>query len=249
METTDTIADSTGAGQGSGPASAVVLLSGGLDSATAAAWAAARGIRLSALSIDYGQRHRVELDAARAVARSLAISDHVVAGVDLAAFGGSALVDDAIPVPQGRSGAEIARGIPATYVPARNTVFLSLALAMAETRGATAIVLGINAVDYSGYPDCRPEYLAAFARMATLATRAGVEGRPLEFLAPLVNLSKAEIIRLGLSLGVDYGLTTSCYAPDPRGRPCGTCDSCQIRAAGFVAAAAADPRCDPAGWA
>ncbi|MCE9630097.1 MAG: 7-cyano-7-deazaguanine synthase QueC [Planctomycetia bacterium] len=249
MELSDTIADTNSAGQGSGPATGVVLLSGGLDSATAAAWAIARGLRLSALSIDYGQRHRVELDAARAVARSLGISDHVVARVDLAAFGGSALVDDAIPVPQGRSDAEIAQGIPTTYVPARNTVFLSLALAMAETRGAAAIVLGINAVDYSGYPDCRPEYLAAFARMATLATKAGVEGRPLDFLAPLVSLSKAEIIRLGLSLGVDYGLTTSCYAPDPRGRPCGACDSCQIRAAGFTAAAAADPRCDPARWA
>ena len=134
-------------------------------------------------------------------------------------------------------------------MPARNTVFLSLALAMAETRGAAAIVLGINAVDYSGYPDCRPEYLAAFAHMATLATKAGVEGRPLEFRAPLVNLSKAEIIRLGLSLGVDYGLTTSCYAPGPRGWPCGGCDSCRIRAAGFAAAGALDPRCDPAAWA
>ena len=249
MELDDTIADGSGTGQGSGPASAVVLLSGGLDSATAAAWAVAQRIQLSTLSIDYGQRHRVELDAARAIARSLGITDHVVAKVDLAAFGGSSLVDDTIPVPQGRSDAEIAHGIPTTYVPARNTVFLSLALAMAETRGAAAIVLGINAVDYSGYPDCRPEYLAAFAHMATLATKAGVEGRPLEFRAPLVNLSKAEIIRLGLSLGVDYGLTTSCYAPGPRGWPCGGCDSCRIRAAGFAAAGALDPRCDPAAWA
>ena len=224
--------------------SAVVLLSGGLDSATAAAWAAREGFSLSALSIDYGQRHRVELDAARAVARALGIADHVVLPVDLAAFGGSALVDAAIPVPKGRDEAAIASGIPATYVPARNTVFLALALAMAETRGADAIVLGINAVDYSGYPDCRPEYLAAFAHMATLATKAGVEGRPLEFLAPLVDLTKEAIIRLGLSLGLDYGLTTSCYDPGADGRPCGSCDSCRIRAAGFTAAGAVDPRCD-----
>jgi 7-cyano-7-deazaguanine synthase len=224
--------------------SAGVLLSGGLDSATAAAWAAREGFSLSALSIDYGQRHRVELDAARAVARALGIADHVVLPVDLAAFGGSALVDAAIPVPKGRDEAAIASGIPATYVPARNTVFLALALAMAETRGADAIVLGINAVDYSGYPDCRPEYLAAFARMATLATKAGVEGQPLEFLAPLVDLTKEAIIRLGLSLGLDYGLTTSCYDPGADGRPCGSCDSCRIRAAGFTAAGAVDPRCD-----
>jgi 7-cyano-7-deazaguanine synthase len=224
--------------------SAVVLLSGGLDSATAAAWAAREGFSLSALSIDYGQRHRVELDAARAVARALGITDHVVLPIDLAAFGGSALVDAAIPVPKGRDEAAIASGIPATYVPARNTVFLALALAMAETRGADAIVLGINAVDYSGYPDCRPEYLAAFARMATLATKAGVEGQPLEFLAPLVDLTKEAIIRLGLSLGLDYGLTTSCYDPGADGRPCGSCDSCRIRAAGFTAAGAVDPRCD-----
>ncbi|MGI9176287.1 MAG: 7-cyano-7-deazaguanine synthase QueC [Pirellulales bacterium] len=249
METSDTIAAHSPTGQGTPPVSAVVLLSGGLDSATAAAWAADRGIRLAALSIDYGQRHRVELDAASDVARSLGITDHVVARVDLAAFGGSALVDDTIPVPHDRSDAAIAHGIPVTYVPARNTVFLSLALAMAETRGAEAIVLGINAVDYSGYPDCRPEYLAAFARLATLATKAGVEGRPFEFLAPLVDLSKEAIIRLGLSLGVDYGLTTSCYDPGPHGRPCGTCDSCVIRAAGFAAAGATDPRRDPARWA
>jgi 7-cyano-7-deazaguanine synthase len=182
------------------------------------------------------------------VARALGIADHVVVKVDLAAFGGSALVDPAIAVPHGRSDAEISHGIPATYVPARNTVFLSLALAMAETRGADAIVLGINAVDYSGYPDCRPEYLEAFARMATLATKAGVEGKPLEFLAPLVDLSKEAIIRLGLSLGLDYGLTTSCYDPLPNGRPCGTCDSCRIRAAGFAAAGAADPRCEATRW-
>jgi 7-cyano-7-deazaguanine synthase len=243
MEDHATIAATAAAGQGSGPRRAVVLLSGGLDSATAAAWAVSRGLGLSALSVDYGQRHRVELEAARDVARALGIDDHVVARVDLAAFGGSALTDAAIAVPHGRSAAEIAHGIPATYVPARNTVFLALALAMAEARGADAIVLGINAVDYSGYPDCRPEYLAAFARMATLATKAGVEGRPFEFLAPLVDLSKESIIRLGLSLGLDYGLTTSCYDPLPNGRPCGDCDSCRIRAAGFAAANAIDPRC------
>ena len=248
MEDVNTIAATVEAGQGAGPRQAVVLLSGGLDSATAAAWAVARGLALSALSVDYGQRHRVELDAARDVARALGIADHVVVKVDLAAFGGSALVDPAIAVPHGRSDAEISHGIPATYVPARNTVFLSLALAMAETRGADAIVLGINAVDYSGYPDCRPEYLEAFARMATLATKAGVEGKPLEFLAPLVDLSKEAIIRLGLSLGLDYGLTTSCYDPLPNGRPCGTCDSCRIRAAGFAAAGAADPRYEATRW-
>jgi 7-cyano-7-deazaguanine synthase len=248
MKNIDTIAARVEAGQGMGPRRAVVLLSGGLDSATAAAWAVSGGLALSALSVDYGQRHRVELDAAREVARSLGIVDHVVAQVDLAAFGGSALVDPAIAVPHARSDAEIGHGIPVTYVPARNTVFLSLALAMAETRGADAIVLGINAVDYSGYPDCRPEYLEAFARMATLATKAGVEGRPLEFLAPLVDLSKEAIIRLGLSLGLDYGLTTSCYDPLPNGRPCGTCDSCRIRAAGFAAAGAADPRSELARW-
>ena len=229
--------------------SAVVLLSGGLDSATAAAWAARAGFRLAALSIDYGQRHRVELDAARAVAHALGITDHVVLPIDLAAFGGSALVDDAIPVPKGRDEAAIATGIPATYVPARNTVFLALALAMAETRAAEAIVLGVNAIDYSGYPDCRPEFVAAFERLAALATKAGVEGRPTRILAPLQTLSKAEIIRLGLGLGLDYGLTTSCYDPAHDGRPCGSCDSCLLRAAGFAAAGAADPRVDPARWA
>jgi 7-cyano-7-deazaguanine synthase len=228
--------------------SAVVLLSGGLDSATAAAWAVSRGFRLSALSIDYGQRHRIELDAARAVAAALGIADHVILPIDLAAFGGSALVDRSTPVPKGRSEAEIGGGIPVTYVPARNTVFLSLALAMAETRSADAIVLGVNAIDYSGYPDCRPEFVAAFESLAALATKAGVEGRPLRILAPLQSLSKEVIVRLGLALGLDYGLTTSCYDPGPDGRPCGACDSCLLRAAGFAAAGAADPRCDPARW-
>jgi 7-cyano-7-deazaguanine synthase len=221
---------------------AVVLLSGGLDSATAAAWAVSQGYRLSALSIDYGQRHRCELDAARAIAQTLEITDHVVLPIDLAAFGGSALVDPATPVPKDRSDADIGHGIPVTYVPARNTVFLSLALAMAESRGAEAIVLGVNAVDYSGYPDCRPEFLAAFAEVARLGTKAGVEGRAIELVAPLAMLSKAEIIRLGRSLGLDYGQTTSCYDPDSRGRPCGRCDSCLLRAAGFAAVGATDPR-------
>ena len=225
---------------------AVVLLSGGLDSATAAAWAAREGFRLVALSIDYGQRHRAELDAARDVARALGVAEHVVLPIDLAAFGGSALVDASIPVPKGRADAEIAAGIPATYVPARNTVFLALALALAETRDAEAIVIGVNAVDYSGYPDCRPEYVAAFEALAALATKAGVEGRPTRILAPLQALSKAEIVRLGLALGLDLGLTTSCYDPGPDGRPCGACDSCRLRAAGFAAAGAADPRVDPA---
>ena len=222
--------------------SAVVLLSGGLDSATAAAWATSKGYRLSALSIDYGQRHRCELDASRAVAEALGIRDHVVLPIDLAAFGGSALVDPSMPVPKDRSDADIGHGIPVTYVPARNTVFLSLALAMAETRGAEAIVLGVNAIDYSGYPDCRPEFLAAFQEVARLGTKAGVEGRPIELVAPLVKLSKTEIIRLGLSLGLDYGLTTSCYDPDVCGRPCGRCDSCLLRAAGFAAVGVTDPR-------
>lgn len=225
---------------------AVVLLSGGLDSATAAAWAIREGYTLTALSVTYGQRHAVEIDAARAVAASLGIADHVVLGVDLAAFGGSALVDPAVAVPKGRSDTEIAHGIPSTYVPARNTVFLSLALALAETRGAEAIVLGVNAIDYSGYPDCRPEYLAAFESLARLATKAGVEGHATRIVAPLVMLSKADIIRLGQSLGVDYGLTTSCYDPLDGGRPCGQCDSCRLRAAGFEAAGLADPRLRPA---
>jgi len=222
--------------------SAVVLLSGGLDSATAAAWAIHEGYRLSALSIDYGQRHRCELDAARAVAQALGIDDHLVMAIDLATFGGSALVDPTKPVPKDRSDDEIGHGIPVTYVPARNTVFLSLALAMAETRGAGAIVLGVNAIDYSGYPDCRPEFLDAFQEVARLGTKAGIEGHGIKLVAPLATLSKAEIIRLGLSLGLDYGLTTSCYDPARDGRPCSRCDSCLLRAAGFAAVGATDPR-------
>ncbi len=228
--------------QAGSKAVAVVLLSGGLDSATAAAWAQREGYSLAALTLDYGQRHRVEIDAARRIAANLGITDHIVLPIDLTAFGGSALTDSNVAVPKGRSTAAMADGIPATYVPARNTVFLSLALAMAETRGAEAIVVGVNAIDYSGYPDCRPEYLDAFRTLARLATKAGVSGRPLELLAPLVSLTKAEIIRLGLDLGIDYGLTTSCYDPDPAGRPCGECDSCRLRAAGFAAAGAVDSR-------
>jgi len=176
------------------------------------------------------------------VAAALGITDHVVVPVDLAAFGGSALVDPAIDVPKHRSGTTLAEGIPVTYVPARNTVFLALALAFAETRDAEAIVLGVNAIDYSGYPDCRPEFLDAFARLAAVATKAGVEGRPLRLLAPLVSLTKADIVRLGTAFGVDYGLTTSCYDPAAAGRPCGACDACRLRAEGFAAAGLVDPR-------
>jgi len=223
------------------PRGAVVLLSGGLDSATVAAWALREGYRVTALSIDYGQRHALELAAATRIARSLGVDDHVVLRVDLASLGGSALVDAGIAVPKGRDAATIAVGIPATYVPARNTVFLALALAVAETRGAEAIALGVNAIDYSGYPDCRPEYIDAFARLAALATKQAVEGRPVEILAPLVRLSKGDIVRLGIELGLDQGLTTSCYDPAPDGRPCRACDACHLRAAGFRAAGTTDP--------
>jgi 7-cyano-7-deazaguanine synthase len=217
---------------------AVVLLSGGLDSYTAAAAAQRDGYELFALTVRYGQVHAVEIQSARAIAAALGVSRHIELDVDLAAFGGSSLVGDgAIPMTRTLESSEI----PSTYVPARNTIFLSLALAWAEVTGSTAIVIGVNALDYSGYPDCRPEYLEAFARMATLATRAGVEGRPFELLAPLLRLSKAEIIRLGLELGVDYALTHSCYAPDSDGRPCGRCDSCRLRARGFSEAGISDP--------
>jgi len=218
--------------------SAVVLLSGGLDSYTAAAMVGRQGFRLYALTVRYGQRHAHEVDAARAVAAALGVARHLELDVDLRAFGGSSLTTDA-PVPKDRSidPAEI----PSTYVPARNTVFLSLALAWAEVLGASDIVVGVNALDYSGYPDCRPEYLAAFERMAALATRAGVEGGRFTIHAPLLRLSKADIIRRGIELGLDYGLTHSCYDPDPSGHPCGRCDSCALRAAGFAQAGIADP--------
>jgi 7-cyano-7-deazaguanine synthase len=218
---------------------AVVLLSGGLDSFTAAAMTKADGYELYALSVRYGQIHAREIEAARAAARALGVVRHVEMAVDLAAFGGSALVGDGA-IPKDRA-LETDHGIPSTYVPARNTVFLSLALAWAEVVGATAIVIGVNALDYSGYPDCRPEYLEAFERMAALATKAGVEGRPLRVLAPLLRMSKAEIIRHGLALGLDYALTHSCYDPTPSGAPCGRCDSCRLRAKGFAEAGVADP--------
>lgn len=219
---------------------AVCLLSGGLDSATALACARAEGFETYALSFDYGQRHRIELDAAARVAAHLGAAVHQTIRIDLRAFGGSALTAD-IAVPKGRHTEEMSAGIPITYVPARNTVFLSIALAWAEVLGAADLFLGVNAVDYSGYPDCRPAYIAAFEAMANLATRAGVEGTSrFKIHTPLIDLSKAGIIRLGLSLGVDYSLTHSCYDP-AAGLACGQCDSCLLRLAGFAAAGAADP--------
>jgi len=217
---------------------AVVLLSGGLDSATAAALARRDGYELYALTVRYGQTHVREIEAARRVAGALGVSKHVEIDVDLSAFGGSALVGDG-HIPKDR--AIDAPGIPATYVPARNTVFLSLALGWAEVIGADCLVIGVNALDYSGYPDCRPEYIAAFEYLASLATRAGVEGRPLRIWAPLQHLTKAGVIRLGQELNVDFGLTHSCYDPQADGRPCGRCDSCQLRAKGFAEAGIADP--------
>lgn len=220
-----------------GHAPAVVLLSGGLDSATTLAWAIREGFACYALSIDYGQRHAVELKAARRVARRLGAVEHRILRLDLAQFGGSALTDPSIAVPEGGTGA----GIPVTYVPARNTIFLSLALGWAEVLGAQHLFVGANAVDYSGYPDCRPEYLRAFEAMANLATKAGVEGRRIEVRAPLVDLPKAGIVRLALELGVDPAETLSCYQPDAAGRACGRCDACRIRRAGFEAAGLDDP--------
>ena len=217
---------------------AVVLLSGGLDSYTAAAMARGEGFRLFALTIRYGQRHARELEAARAVARALGVERHIEMDVDLSAFGGSSLTSD-MPVPKDRPLDRVE--IPSTYVPARNTVFLALALAWAETLSADAIFIGVNALDYSGYPDCRPEFIAAFEQLASLATARGVGGDQLRVHAPLLRFTKAEIIRKGLQLGLDYGLTHSCYDPDSQGRPCGRCDSCVIRANGFAQADVADP--------
>ena len=214
---------------------AVVLLSGGLDSATALAWARAEGYAPVALSFDYGQRHAAELRAAARLAAA-AGCEHVVFPLDLGRFGASALTDDAIAVPEGP-----AAGIPATYVPARNTVFLAVALALAEARGIRDLCLGVNAVDYSGYPDCRGEFLEAFARLAALGTKAGAEGRGCRIHAPLLELSKAEIIRLGARLGVDYAATVSCYRADADGRACGRCEACRLRREGFAAAGMADP--------
>jgi len=220
---------------------AVVLLSGGLDSATVAAIARRDGYAVFALSFDYGQRHDVEIKAAKRVAAAAGAERHVVVPVDLRAFGGSALTDD-IPVPKGRSEDDMAAGIPVTYVPARNTIFLSLALAWAEVLGTGDIFIGVNARDYSGYPDCRPEYLAAFQAMGNLATKGAVEGTaPVTIHSPLIDLTKAEIVTLGTGLGVDYSLTRSCYDPDHLGRACGTCDSCQLRLKGFAEAGLADP--------
>jgi 7-cyano-7-deazaguanine synthase len=217
---------------------AVVLLSGGLDSYTAAAIARAQRFTLFALTIEYGQRHAHEIEAARAVARALGVERHLELTVDLRAIGGSSLTsDDAVP----RDRDLQAEGIPSTYVPARNTIFLSLALGWAEVVGASDIVIGVNALDYSGYPDCRPEFIAAFERLAGLATRAGVEGGHFRVHTPLISLGKADIIRRGLELGLDYGLTHSCYDPSPAGRPCGTCDSCVLRAKGFREAGVPDP--------
>ena len=220
---------------------AVVLLSGGLDSATVLACARRDGFLCHTLAFRYGQRHLVELDCAAEISRAMGAVEHRTATIDLAAFGGSSLTGDG-EVPKGRDDEQIGHGIPSTYVPARNTVFLSFGLAWAEVRGAEAIYIGVNAVDYSGYPDCRPEFIASFQETARLATRLGTEGRPLSIVAPLQNLSKARIIELGLELGVDYGLTHSCYDPHPDGAPCLECDSCHLRLAGFREAGLPDPR-------
>ncbi|HYW43979.1 MAG TPA: 7-cyano-7-deazaguanine synthase QueC [Bryobacteraceae bacterium] len=219
---------------------AVCLLSGGLDSSTCLALARREGYCCYALSFDYGQRHRIEIEAARRVAASLAVERHVVMRIGLEAFGGSALTDD-IAVPKSRSAGEMAHGIPVTYVPARNTIFLSFALAWAEVLEISHVFIGVNALDYSGYPDCRPEFIEAYERMANLATKAGVEGRTrLEIHAPLMRLGKAQIVRLAHELGLDFALTHSCYDPDPRGRPCGECDACLLRRKGFEEAGIED---------
>ncbi len=223
------------------PKRAVVLLSGGLDSATVLAMAKAEGYELFALSFSYGQRHARELEAARRVAASIGVVQHRIAQFDLRAFGGSALTAD-IEVPKGRALEEMAHGIPITYVPARNTIFLAFALAWAEVLGASDIFLGVNALDYSGYPDCRPEFIAAFEKMANLATKAGVEGRQqLRIHTPLIAMTKAQIVAKGRELGVDYGLTFSCYDPGPAGAPCGQCDSCLLREKGFRENGIEDP--------
>ncbi|MEO6697128.1 MAG: 7-cyano-7-deazaguanine synthase QueC [Gammaproteobacteria bacterium] len=215
---------------------AVVLLSGGMDSATILAIAKGLGFECFALTLDYGQRHRAELNAATRIASQLGVTEHKILKMDLSAIGGSALTDHSIPVPT-----TTGSGIPVTYVPARNTIFLSLALAWAEVLRAWDIFIGINAVDYSGYPDCRPQFIEAYTKLANLATKAGVEGGRFTFHTPLIHLSKAEIIREGASLGVDYALTVSCYAADDDGRSCGRCDACRLRAAGFQSAGVADP--------
>jgi 7-cyano-7-deazaguanine synthase len=223
------------------PRKAVVLLSGGLDSSTVLAIAKSEGFDAYAISFRYGQRHVGELVCAAQLAKELGACKHVVVDFDLRQFGGSALTGD-IDVPKGRSAADMAHGIPVTYVPARNTIFLSFALAFAETLGACDLFIGVNALDYSGYPDCRPEYIAAYEKMANLATRAGVEGaQPLKIHAPLITLTKAGIIRRGLALGVNFAHTTSCYDPTPVGAPCGKCDACLLRQKGFAEAGVSDP--------
>jgi 7-cyano-7-deazaguanine synthase len=222
-------------------APAVLLLSGGLDSTTLLAMALAEGFDVHAMSFRYGQRHATEIDAARRVAAHSGVRDHVIVDIDLRVFGGSALTSN-IDVPKDRRLDDMSVGVPITYVPARNTIFLSFALAWAEVLGARAIFIGVNAIDYSGYPDCRPEYIAAYERMANLATRGGVDGsNPTSIRAPLLHLSKADIIRTGLSLGVDYSITQSCYDPGPHGQACGHCDACQLRLQGFADAGAHDP--------
>jgi len=215
---------------------AVILLSGGLDSATVVAMAKAQGYQCYTMSFDYGQRHRAELHAAARVAKDLGAIQHKVIGLDLDGMGGSALTDSSIDVPESPT-----EGIPVTYVPARNTVFLSLALGWAEVLGARDIFIGVNAVDYSGYPDCRPEFVEAFERLANLATKAGVEGQGFTIQAPLQNLSKGDIVKAGIGLGVDYSLTVSCYQANDEGQACGKCDSCRLRAEGFAAAGVSDP--------
>lgn len=215
---------------------AVVLVSGGLDSTTVLAMARAQGFDCYTLSFDYGQRHRAELDAAANTAKAHGAVQHKVVALDLRSIGGSALTDDAIAVPE-----DAPEGIPVTYVPARNTVFLSIALGWAEVLGAEAIYIGVNAVDYSGYPDCRPAFIEAFQALANVATKAGIEGKPLKIETPLIDLTKAEIIQTGVALGVDYGLTVSCYQANPEGKACGRCDSCRLRREGFGAAGIDDP--------
>jgi 7-cyano-7-deazaguanine synthase len=221
---------------------AVVLLSGGLDSTTTLAYALDRGFDVRAMTFRYGQRHAHEVEAAKQVAKRFGVTEHVVVDIDLRVFGGSALTSD-LPVPKDRASGDLARaGIPVTYVPARNTIFLSFALAWAEALAASDIFIGVNALDYSGYPDCRPEYIAAFERMANLATRGAVEGTvPVRIHTPLIDLTKGQIIELGLTLGVDYGLTTSCYDPTPDGVACGRCDACALRLKGFAEAGVSDP--------
>ncbi len=219
---------------------AVVLLSGGLDSSTLLAIVKSEDFEPYALSFRYGQRHDIEIEAARRIAKALGAARHTIVDIDLRMFGGSALTD-AIPVPKGRGADEISRDIPVTYVPARNTIFLSFALAWAEVLGAADIFIGVNALDYSGYPDCRPEYIDAYERMANLATKAGVEGKRLKIHAPLIRLSKAGIIKKGLELGVDYSLTSTCYDPHPDGKACGACDACLLRLKGFRELGIPDP--------